>query len=85
MPLDAVHPAPTLVSSQLEATRKLNGAQARRKPRPAPDVRIESVGQPNVIRVVQSFRPLLERLLERERQDEAVIPLEFTGPRPTVH
>jgi hypothetical protein len=85
MPLDAVLPAPTLVSSQLGPIPKPKGAQGRRKPRPAPDVRLEPVGQPNVIRVVQSFRPLLERLLERARQDAAVIPLKSAGTRPTVH
>ena len=85
MTLVTVHPVPTLVSSQPGPTRKPKGAQARRKPRPTPDVRLEPVGQPNVIRVVQSFRPLLERLLERARQDAAVIPLKSAGTRPTEH
>lgn len=85
MPLDAVHPAPTLVLSQPGPTRKPKGAQGRRKPRPELDIKLESAGKPDVNRVVQSFRPLLERLLERARQGAAVIPLKSAGPRPTVH
>lgn len=75
MPLDAAHPAPTLVSSQLGPTPKPKGAQARRKPRPEPEIKLESAGKPDVERVVRAFHPLIRRLVERVEVKRDVIPL----------
>jgi len=69
---------PTQVLSRSKVSRKLrDAATGPFTPDTSftPDVQLESIGQPDVNRVVQSFRPLLERLLERTRQGCSVTPL----------
>lgn len=64
----------TRVSSRLKASSNARGATAKHNTTVVPNVSLEAVGRPNVNRVVQSFHPLLERLLERVRQSCTAIP-----------
>lgn len=72
---NAAQPATQAVSSLPGATRRTRSS-GRRKARPEPDIKFETVGEPDVTRVVRAFRPIIRRMLDRMRAERAeVIPL----------
>ena len=80
---------PTRVLSRSKVSRK-SGDAATRPFTPdtsfTPDIRLESIGRPDVDRVVQSFLPLLERLVERVQREGGSSILPAPAPRlRTIH
>ena len=77
--------APVLISFQSITLPRTASATSPRRKRPAPAIKLKSIGQPNVNSVTEAFRPLLERLLERMNKDGSVIQLVPAPPLPTFH